>query len=186
MPPGRVLHREFEDERHATRSFSVNFDGASGRVGPIASGSTRNQADFRAPIRATVDAQPRVGQGPFVGANLNPHPSEALVRSVAEESDLDIDRGVKGKSGRLGSIETRAPFLSDPTHRLVLHDTPQHASWMNPVEIWFSLLARKLLKRGSFISVGDLKTKGLALVEYFNRTMAKPFRWTDQGKPLVA
>jgi hypothetical protein len=57
---------------------------------------------------------------------------------------------------------------------------------MNPVEIWFSLLARKLLKRGSFISVGDLKTKGLALVEYFNRTMAKPFRWTDQGKPLVA
>ena len=56
---------------------------------------------------------------------------------------------------------------------------------MNQIEIWLSILARKLLKRGSFTSVDDLKAKVLAFVEYFNRTMAKPFKWTYKGKALV-
>ena len=64
--------------------------------------------------------------------------------------------------------------------------TPKHASWMNQVEIWLSILVRKLLKRGSFTSLEHLKTKVLAFIEYFNRTMAKPFKWTYQGKALAA
>jgi transposase len=67
----------------------------------------------------------------------------------------------------------------------VFHYTPKHASWMNQIEIWFSILARKLLKRGTFSSVADLKAKVLAFIDYFNRTMAKPFRWTYQGKALA-
>lgn len=76
--------------------------------------------------------------------------------------------------------------MSDPTHRIVFHYTPKHASWMNQVEIWLSILVRKVIKRGSFSSVKELKRKVLAFIEYYNRTMAKPFKWTYQGKALAA
>ena len=52
---------------------------------------------------------------------------------------------------------------------------------MNQIEIWLSILVRKLLKRGSFTSVEDLQTKVLACIDYYNRTMAKPFKWTRPG-----
>jgi putative transposase len=186
MQPGQVLRREFEYKRHGTLSFMVNFDVASGQVGQVSAGPTRTEADFVAHIQRTVDADPSIKQWHFIVDNLNTHQSEALVRYVADESDLDIDLGIKGTSGILATMVTRAAFLADPTHRLVFHYTPKHASWMNQIEIWFSILARKLLKRGNFLSVSDLKAKVLAFIEYFNRTMAKPFRWTYQGKALAA
>ena len=108
------------------------------------------------------------------------------MRWLAAESDLEIELGVKGKSGVLHNRQSRAAFLSEKAHRIVFHYTPKHSSWLNQIEIWLSILVRKLIKRGSFTSVADLKAKVLAFIAYYNRTMAKPFKWTYQGKPLMA
>jgi transposase len=186
LAPGKVERREFEYIRHGTQAFIVSFDVATGQVPLLSQGDTRNEADFAQHIRRRVAAEPAVTQWHFVADNLNTHLSETLVRYVAQLSDITADLGVKGKAGILASKQTRAAFLTDSTHKIVFHYTPKHASWMNQVEIWLSILVRKLLKRGSFSSIQDLNSKVLAFVDYFNRTMAKPFKWSYKGKALAA
>jgi len=133
-------------------------------------------------LRATQTAT----QWHVVVDNLNTHCSESLVRYVAEVSGIRDDLGIKAKCGILKSTVTRAAFLTDVSHKVVFHYTPKHGSWLNQVELWLSILVRKLLRRGNFTSIDDLRNKLLDFIAYFNRTMAKPFKWTYLGKPLHA
>lgn len=184
--PGKVERREFEYLRHGTRTFIISRDVATGQIVAPSCGPTRTEADFLTHLQGVVASDPAATRWHFVVDNLNTHQSAALVRFVAQASGLDLALGVKGKSGILATQTSRAAFLRDSCHRIVFHYTPKHSSWLNQVELWLSILVRKLLKRGSFTSVADLEAKVLAFIAYYNRTMAKPFKWTYQGKALVA
>ncbi len=181
--PGHVERREFEYLRHGTLAFIINRDVASGLVVGPSLGPTRTEADFAAHIGRTIDTDPEA-VWLFVTDQLNTHQSETLVRLVAERCGITDDLGEKGRSGVLQSLATRAAFLRDPTHRIQFVYTPKHTSWLNQIEIWFSILVRRALKRGNFPSLEALRERILAFMAYYNQT-AKPFRWTYQGRPLM-
>lgn len=184
LAPGKVERREFEYLRHGTRSFILSRDVVTGKVLAPFCGPTRTESDFLAHLQAVIATDPQARRWHIVCDNLNTHQSESLVRWVAELSGITEDLGIKGESGILTSMATRAAFLRQRDHKVVFHYTPKHSSWLNQIEIWLSILVRKLLTRGSFVSVEELEAKVLAFIGYYNQT-AKPFKWTYQGKALT-
>jgi len=184
MRPGHVERREFAYLRHGTQCLIANFQVATGKVLTPSLGPTRTEADFAAHIAQTIAADPEAGYL-FVVDRLNTHQSERLVRLVAAHEGEPHDLGVKGKAGILRSMASRAAFLSDPQRWIQFVYLPTHTSWLNQVEIWFSILVRRRLKRASFPSTADLRARILAFIAYANQH-ATPFRWTYTGRHLMA
>jgi transposase len=183
--PGRVQRREHEYTRHGTLCLTANLEIWCGWVIAPTLGPTRTEADFVAHVEQTVATDPQAGWV-FIVDNLNTHQSESLVLWVAQTCGIEEDLGEKGKRGVLKSQVSRAAFLSDAGHRIRFAYTPKHTSWLNQIEMWFSILVRKLLRRSSFCSVEDLEARIVAFIAYFNRTMAKPIRWLYSVEPKLS
>jgi hypothetical protein len=183
MQAGCPERREFEYKRNGTQCLIGNFEVATGEVLSPTVQQTRTEEDFAEHLARTVATDPEAGWI-FVADNLTIHCSETLVRYVAEACGIEDPLGKKGKRGVLKSVATRKVFLTDPSHRIRFVYVPKHTSWLNQIEIWFSILVRRVLKRGNFTSVTDLRERILAFIDYFNRTLAKPFKWTFTGRPL--
>ena len=182
---GQVARIEPEYDRHGTLCLIANWEVATGRRVAPSVGPRRTEADFLTHIKQTVAQAP---QDPwlFIVDNLNTHQSASLVEWVAHQCGIEVDLGVKDSHGILKSMASRAAFLADPNHRIRFVYTPKHTSWLTQVEIWFSILVGRLLKRASFNSIEELHQALINFIEYFNATMAKPFKWTYAGKPLTA
>ena len=183
--PGKIELQEYEYKRHGTQTLIASLNVTTGMVFGVV-GDTRTEEDFAAFVDSLLSSADQTMLWRIVCDNLNTHLSESLVRVVARHCALTDDLGEKGKSGVLESMATREEFLRDSSHRVVFSFTPKHASWLNQIEMWFSILARKVIRRGNFCSQADLADKIRRFIDYFNQTMAKPFRWTKTGKPLTA
>ncbi len=176
MKQGMVERPEYEYIRHGTQCLLAGFDVATGDVFSVCQ-NHRKEADFVNFIKALENHHYGYTQLQIVADNLNTHQSESLVYHIAKRSGFDGCLGIKGQSGILKNQISRAEFLSCKSHKIVFNYTPKHASWMNQIEIWFGILMRKVLKRGSFISTDDLKSKLKNFVDYHNEYYAHPYNW---------
>jgi transposase len=182
MRPGVPERREHEAIRHGTLRLIANLNVATGEVLAPSLGPTRTEEDCAAHSAQTIDTDPDA-TWLFLTDQRNTHQSAALVRLVAERCGVAADLGVQGQSGILRSLAARAACLADPAQRLPFLYTPKHTSWRNRIERWFSILARRVLKRGNFAALDARRERILAFIAYFNQT-AHPFAWTYRGRPL--
>ncbi len=183
MAPGSVMREEFEYLRHGTQCLIANLEVATGQIIAPTIGPRRTEEDFAAHITQTIETDPEAAWI-FVTDQLNTHQSETLVRLIAKHCKIEEGLGIKGKSGHLATMPTRAAFLSETSHRIRFVSTPKHSSWFNQIEIWFSILVRRLLARLSCSSVQALRDHMLTFIAYDNRTSNGAFRWTYKGPSL--
>lgn len=186
MQSGQPERIEYEYKRHGTLCLFGNWDVVLGQLIAPTIRVTRTEEDFAWHIHHTIQTDAEAGWV-FVVDNLNTHCSETLVRYAARLEGIDENTlGRKGKSGILKSMATRQAFLSESRHRIRFVYLPKHTSWLNQIEIVFGIVGRRVVRRGNFRSLAALKERLLQFIDYFNRTFAKPFRWTYTGRPVTA
>ena len=178
VQPGKPEKREHEDIRHGVRAFIASFVVATGQV-VWHLGQTRTSADFATHLANVVHQLPAMQRYDWVVDHLHTHWSLDVCRLVAQWCGVPF----VAKALRRGA--QRRAFLSDLTHKHVFHFPPKHGSWLNQVELWLSVLARRFLKRGDFDSVHDFATRLSDYLEIYNTHHAHPYRWTSTGQPLV-
>lgn len=187
MRSGSTEKLEVEYRRHGTQCLIGNFEVATGKMLAPQILDTRTTNDFLKNIQELVMTDPN-GEWIFIADQLNTHKSDPLVRWIAQQIQFQGDLGKNGKAckdgrGILKSIKTRMEFLENKTHRIRFLYTPKHCSWMNQIELWFSGISRRYLKRTSFESIVKLKEGILNYINVCNLT-ARAYKWAYSGQVL--
>mgnify|MGYP000122273667 CR=1 FL=1 len=178
VQPGKPEKREHEYIRHGCRALIASFIVPTGEV-VWDLGITRTSVDFAAHLAHVADQFADQKKFHWVLDNLNTHWSLDVCKLMAELSGLPFHK----KDLRTGT--QRRAFLTNPEHKHVFHFTPKHGSWLNQVELWFSTLERRFLKRGDFTSAAEFTERLTAYLNDYNEHRAHPYRWTYTGEPLV-
>jgi DDE superfamily endonuclease len=176
--PGQIEKREFEYIRHGTRALLATFCVPTGQV-VWNLGPTRTSVDWVGHLEHVAAEFPQMKRFDWVVDNLNTHWSLDVCKWVADRSGIPHD------AQALPTGVQRRKFLGDPSHKHVFHFTPIHGSWLNQVELFFSVLSRRFLKRGDFPSAQLFEERIEAWLTAYNRDHAHPYRWTYTGEPLV-
>ena len=177
MKRGSVERQEFNYIRHGTQCLIATLHLGTGQLIEPTVQDTRTEVDFAAQIDCLIQTDP---QAPWIILcdQLNTHKSKSLVKYVAAAIGDEQDLGIKGKTGILKNMASRMAYLENPDHRIRFTYTPKHCSWLNSIEVWFSILTTHVLKRGNFISIKDLKQKIERYISYYNQHLAKAWNWS--------
>jgi transposase len=176
--PGKPEKREHEYIRHGTRALIASFVVPTGKV-VWDLGVTRTSKDFAVHLANVASQFPDQHRFHWILDNLNTHWSLDVCELMARLNGVPFFK----RSLRTG--RERRAFLTDPNHKHVFHFTPKHGSWLNQVELWFSTLSRRWLKRGDFASAEEFVARLQAYMHDYNMHRAHPYRWTYTGQPLV-
>jgi hypothetical protein len=176
--PGHPEKREHEYIRHGTRALIASFVVPTGEV-VWSLGPTRTSIDFAHHLKTVAGhfrTWPRIT---WVVDNLNTHWSREACAVLAALNGLTFE------PRRLSTGAERRAFLTDPEHAYRFVFTPKHGSWLNQVELFFSVLARRFLKRGDFASATEFEQRLAVYLEAYDIREKHPYRWTYTGQPLV-
>ena len=176
--PGRRERREHEYIRHGTRVLINALAVATGQIAWTI-GTTRTATDFVAHLQRAYHRWPAMQRYDWVMDNLNTHWSLDVCRLVARWCKVPFE------PQKLKTGPQRRAFLTDPSHRHVFHFTPKHGSWLNQAELFFGVVQRRFLARGSFPSAKDFARRLERFLQEYNARHAHPYRWTYTGEPLV-
>ena len=186
MKPGSAERQEFNYIRHGTQCLLATLHLGTGQLIEPTVQDTRTEADFAAQIDRLVQVN-KEAPWIFLCDQLNTHKSESLVKYVANTIGDKQALGIKGKAGILKNMASRMEYLEDTTHRIRFVYTPKHCSWLNSIEVWFSILTTHVLKRGNFTSIKDLKQKIERYIAYYNKHFAKTWNWSvTKNKDITA
>jgi transposase len=175
---GRRERREHEYMRHGTRVLINSLAVATGQIA-WSIGKTRKIPDFVAHLQRAYRLLPRMQRYDWVLDNLNTHWSLEICRLVARWCKVPFE------PHQLKHGAQRRAFLRDSNHRHVFHFTPKHGSWLNQAELFFGVLQRRFLARGSFRSAREFEDRLKQFLQDYNTRHAHPYRWTYTGEPLV-
>jgi len=184
MKPNSNEKREPEYIRNGTQTLIASRCVNTGKIDAYVVQENRKEEDFLDHVKQIAETDTQANHV-IICDQLNTHKSESLVKFVAEKENIEIDLGIKGKSGILKSMESRMKFLEMKEHKISFIYTPKHCSWLNQIENWFGLLERKVIKRGNFSSTDDLKNKIVAFIQYYNSYCAKPYIWKKTGEIIL-
>jgi transposase len=176
MRPGQPARLEFEYKRHGTLTLLAAMVVQTGEILAVTRTNRTNETTAKVLADLINQVMSRGHERIHVILDqLNTHWSVDLVHTVARLCGLPIPAHPEIKTGA-----QRRAWLRRPDKAIVFLYTPKHASWLNPIEIWFGVLSKKVLRRGSFRSTTDLDTQVQRFVEYYNQKLAHPYtfkRW---------
>lgn len=181
---GQCNRKDSEYKRNGTTCLMAAFSVKLGSITHYNLKESRTEEDFLEHVKGIVSTAPKA-EHVIVCDQLNTHKSESLVVWIAEQTGYEGDLGVKGKKGILKSMKSRMKFLEDKAHRIRFQYTPKHCSWLNQIENWFGFLQSKVIKNGQFKSVDILEEKIEAFINYYNKNLSKPLKWTFCGKKYL-